>query len=88
MHFAEEALMEIEQCTRLSHIQSMASYAYLVEEGMGEPAVYLCFKLPETIKSQKLPKHEQQTSSWMPCCLDKMNCEKLTAFVMKAAKSE
>ena len=53
--FPEEALMESEQCTQLLHIQSMASYAYLVEEGMVELAVYLYFKLPETIKSQKLP---------------------------------
>lgn len=69
--FAEEALMEIEQCIQLPQVQSMASYEYLAEEGLGESATYLYFKLPETMKSQELPKLEQRTSSLMPCYLDK-----------------
>lgn len=68
--FAEEALMEIEQCIQLPHTQSMASFEYLQDEDLHKSATYLYFKLPETMKSQELPKLEQHTVSLMPCSLN------------------
>lgn len=69
--FAEEALMEIEQCIQLPHNQSFASFEYLKDVGLQNTATYLCFKLPENMRTQELPKLEQRTGSLMPCYLNK-----------------
>lgn len=67
---AEEVLGEIAPCLELPELQSMASYEYLMDFDFSADAVYLFFKLPDSMKSKEPPRLVPLMYSLMPCELE------------------
>ena len=69
--FAEETLADIAHCLHLPQEHGAASYEYLADLELNEQAAFLYFKLPETMKTQDLPRLMLSSASLMPCFLNK-----------------